>query len=401
MRPILWSQSVVSGFILTLAINSALNPGTCRAEAPSLEHIDSLLQKGQLKSAERDLSEWLSEHPDDSSRQLALGVVRLTLAFEATVRDLREHGAKIRFGPRGILVAGDVKNAPKDPPRVSYQDARRLVRRFGKRVAKAQQAFAKADNPAARFPIHLAAIRVDLSGNETGTDGAQIGALTRLGAEPDALRDVVILLDQTDALWLDAHCHSLLALTNFLLAYDWSETFEHLGHVLFWRTETAWSDRLGKWEFSGRWEDAITMLHLIRWPLHSKNRMAESHRHAEAFAESFVRATESLQNEKDDDHEFLAGPNQTPTLGPFRLSQEELDQLRGIAKQIRSILKGDLLAPRIDDAIKFQFSQIDTIHRGINVKRFFQEPRKFDLVLLIHGLATTPYLENGTVDLRI
>ncbi len=75
--------------------------------------------------------------------------------------------------------------------------------------------------------------------------------------------------------------------------------------------------------------------------------------------------------------------------------------MRGIAKQIRSILKGDLLAPRIDDAIKFQFSQIDTIHRGINVKRFFQEPRKFDLVLLIHGLATTPYLENGTVDLRI
>ena len=33
--------------------------------------------------------------------------------------------------------------------------------------------------------------------------------------------------------------------------------------------------------------------------------------------------------------------------------------------------------------------------RGINLKRFFTEPRTFDLVLWVQGTAALPYLEKG------
>ena len=33
--------------------------------------------------------------------------------------------------------------------------------------------------------------------------------------------------------------------------------------------------------------------------------------------------------------------------------------------------------------------------KGINMRRFFLEPRTFDIVLLIQGYAALPYLEEG------
>jgi hypothetical protein len=35
--------------------------------------------------------------------------------------------------------------------------------------------------------------------------------------------------------------------------------------------------------------------------------------------------------------------------------------------------------------------------KGINMKRFFEEPKNFDLVLSITGPAIAPYLESGTI----
>jgi len=35
--------------------------------------------------------------------------------------------------------------------------------------------------------------------------------------------------------------------------------------------------------------------------------------------------------------------------------------------------------------------------RGVNLKRFFQEPRDLDLVLWAHGSGATPYVEYGDV----
>ncbi len=365
-----------------------------------MERVDSLLVQGKLDQVERELSEWLAEHPEDASRQLALGVTRLAQVLQDTYRDLIKHGAKVSLEKGNFQTSGEAK-PPKDAPQVSYEDARRLVRRFRRRVAKAQKAFELAAKPDARFPVRLAAIGVDL--NEDGSiEGVErFSKLTQFGLGRDSNDDARFVLDQTDALMLNAHCHATLGFADFILAYNWNETFEHLGHVFFWNTETAWSNRLGPWQEQGTWQDAVAMLHLIRWPLHNKKRMASAHRHATAFAESVVRATDSLGKETDNEGELFAGPKQTGVVKSLQFSVSDLQQAEAIAKHVQSIMTGETLAPQLGDAIRYGFSGQNKLRKGVNVKRFFLEPREFDLVLMLQGAANKPYREEGMVDFGI
>ena len=63
------------------------------------------------------------------------------------------------------------------------------------------------------------------------------------------------------------------------------------------------------------------------------------------------------------------------------------EETKAICDGADAILKGEKLVPhwRVHDG------------RGINLRRVFTEPTRFDLVLWIQGSATKPYLERGTL----
>jgi hypothetical protein len=59
----------------------------------------------------------------------------------------------------------------------------------------------------------------------------------------------------------------------------------------------------------------------------------------------------------------------------------------GIMTESEKILSGELLIPF--------WRSSDNDHRGINLRKVFLQPQRFDLVLWVQGSAAAPYLEEG------
>ena len=67
----------------------------------------------------------------------------------------------------------------------------------------------------------------------------------------------------------------------------------------------------------------------------------------------------------------------------MEVTQERIDGWNNFLDEFEAILQGKKLIPH------WRFDE------GINIYRFFHEPRTFDIVLLIQGSAALPYLEEG------
>jgi hypothetical protein len=91
--------------------------------------------------------------------------------------------------------------------------------------------------------------------------------------------------------------------------------------------------------------------------------------------------------ERDADREWIPNPHQTGVIPNIQVSQEQLDRWMEFLDEVDALLEGRKLLPFWRNAGG----------KGVNLKRVFTEPRRFDLVLWVQGTAATPYLEDGTV----
>src|SRR5262245_13535826 len=94
--------------------------------------------------------------------------------------------------------------------------------------------------------------------------------------------------------------------------------------------------------------------------------------------------------ETDDDHEWIPNPKQHSVIPEVRVTLEMVDQWQAFLDEADAILAGKKLIP-------FWRGAGDL---GVNVRRVFLEPKRFDLVLWVQGSAAAPYLEKGPVTKR-
>ena len=96
----------------------------------------------------------------------------------------------------------------------------------------------------------------------------------------------------------------------------------------------------------------------------------------------------AIRAETDNDREWLPGPQQkgvNPLTG-LEVGEEQVQAWHEALAMAEDLLEGRMLLPHFRIADK-----------GINMKRFFDEPKTFDLVLSITGPAIVPYLESGKI----
>ena len=88
------------------------------------------------------------------------------------------------------------------------------------------------------------------------------------------------------------------------------------------------------------------------------------------------------------DREWLPGPQQKGTnrLTGLEVGEEQVQAWLATLTMAEDLLEGRTLLPH------FRITG-----KGINMKRFFDEPKTFDLVLSITGPAIAPYLESGKI----
>lgn len=132
--------------------------------------------------------------------------------------------------------------------------------------------------------------------------------------------------------------------------------------------------------------DAVSLIHTIDWPVADATARAQVRLDLLEMVRLSRLNWQSIQSETDNEREWLPGPRQQ---GPHPLTTLEVTDATVAAWKealdlFEAVLEGRTLVPHM----RFE-------DRGINLKRFFEEPEPFDLVLTLTGPGVLPYLETG------
>ena len=258
-------------------------------------------------------------------------------------------------------------------------------------IAVADKTLAAVSSADVRLPLDLAKIRYDADGNGTvGDDERFLAVIQRVtGMNPEDLpTSLAFTFDKGDALWLEGYCNVLMAAGDFLLAYDWHESFDTTFHHFFPRSKSAFAAALAPAAddgFGGEGApvaDFISFVH-IRWPLADPARMGSALQHMKNVIALSRASWTAIEAETDDDHEWLPNPKQTSPFESVVVNPELIGAWRAVLDEADQILAGKKLVPH------WRFRQ------GFNLAKVFEEPQPFDLVLWITGPAALPYLEDG------
>lgn len=132
--------------------------------------------------------------------------------------------------------------------------------------------------------------------------------------------------------------------------------------------------------------DAISLIHTVNWPVADARARARVRLDLLEMVRLSRLNWQSIRSETDNEREWLPGPQQK---GPHPLTNLEVTDATVAAWHealdlFEAVLEGRILVPHM------RFEDM-----GMNLKRFFEEPAPFDLVLTLTGPGALPYLETG------
>ena len=327
----------------------------------------------------------------------AAGSVQFFVALEKLAGGLHRHGFESPQSFMLPLMRLPVPANPNPEP-LTYEGFRQILSDF--REAMGQSAATLALVPAGAdigLEVDLARLGIDLDGDgkiaPQESAAAIMAALSSGAAAPDASA-LVFRFDRADGYWLQGYANFLMAQSDFWLAHDFRQAFDESFHMLFPKAKLPMQDTLVPLDeqsgsmFASEWRiaDFVSFIHLVNWEV------AEPERRKAARAEllEMIRLSredwKAIRAETDNDREWLPGPQQSGVhrLTGLEVTQIEVQAWHAALQMAEDLLEGRKLLPH------FRFAD-----KGINMKRFFDEPKTFDLVLSITGPGVVPYLEQG------
>jgi hypothetical protein len=373
-------------------------PVPASADVPDLAR--AALSAADVQARNGALADLNAMKADDPLAAYAAGSVEFFVALEKLAAGLHRHGFE---SPRSFMLPLMQLPVPANPsPQpLTYEGLRQVLADF--RDALAQSAATLGAVPAdAEIGIEVDLARLGIDLNEDGdiapdeSAAAIMAALSAGGAPPaDAAgQSLVFRFDRADGYWLQGYANFLMAQADFWLAHDFRQAFDQSFHMLFPKAKLPMQETLVPLDdgsgsmFASEWRfaDFVSFVHLINWPV------VEPERSKAARAEllEMIRLSredwKAIRAETDNDREWLPGPQQAGAnqLTGLEVTETEVQAWHTALKMAEDLLEGRKLMPH------FRF-----VDQGINMKRFFEEPQTFDLVLSITGPGIVPYLEKG------
>ena len=381
------------------------------AAQDSVAPVESFLVQGKLADAAAAMQKLISADPNDQQARFSLGVVQFFQAIEGLGQD------QYRYG----LLGGRSRSIPlmrlpipenSDPKEISYQKARALVQRFIDGLAKAEQTLAAITPDDVRLPLNLGTVRIDLNGDGKHTDAETMWHISQVLQNPRFADKVVppkefpVVFDAADVPWLQGYCHVLSAVGETVLAYDWQDQFERTAHLFYPSVDSPYeflaAEGTGAFMSFGAQNilDFIAWLHTVNYEVVEPVRMQKALMHMETVIRLSRQSWKLIEAETDDDHEWVPNAKQTSLMKGFNVGREVISGWHDFLDEMESILQGKQLVP-FWRGIKGgvfpggRFPQNPKI--GINVRKIFTQPTRFDLALWLQGTALTPYLEEGDI----
>lgn len=354
--------------------------------------------------AERDsaLAALEAAAPGDPASAYATGAGEFFTALEILAGGLHRHGFE---SPQSFMLPLMRLPVPDnaDPEPLTYEQFRAILVAFRDRLEKSAATLGSVPADAdIGMVIDLTRLGIDL--NEDGqiapdeSAAAVMASLSRGGGAPDAAAPALTFrFDRADGYWLQGYSEFLMAQADFWLAHDFSNTFDGSFHMLFPRANLPLQDTLvppdggmsgGMLSSEWRIADFISLVHLVNWQVVEPERRQSARRHLMEMIRLSREDWKAIRAETDNDREWLPGPQQkgaSPLTG-LDVGEQQVQAWLAALAMAEDLLEGRTLLPHFRIADK-----------GINMKRFFDEPKPFDLVLSITGPAIAPYLERGKI----
>jgi hypothetical protein len=304
------------------------------------------------------------------------------------------------------------------------------------------------------LPLDLARIRLDLNGDGEASESEHLLTIFEAVAGPvrpgPGPKPFLVDFDASDAVWLQAYTHLLMAMVDFPLAHDWEEAYAASFHGLFPDSFTP-STPLSSLTRDLQAKLAEARQSLPPEPKYPACDPSQAHHDLECRGQWREYREASSEFEKNEAViaaetagmalEFEYGSiadliafvhlNHWPVVEPDRMASA-LDHLENMVALSREnwrrilaetddarewipkpgqsgVLVGmTITTPRVDGWLAFldEFEMVLNgekllphwrFTQGYNLRRMFLEPRTLDIVLLAQGSAIVPYLEDGPI----
>ncbi|MER9204426.1 hypothetical protein [Mesorhizobium sp. M0771] len=388
---------LASAFLLLLPLSSA------RAAAP--EAATALFEAKTVAERNRALTTLESAAKGDPASAYAASAGEFFTALEILAGGLHRHGFESPQSFMLPLMRLPIPDNPNPEP-LTYEQFRAILVAFRDRLETSAATLGSVPADAdIGMVVDLTHAGIDL--NEDGaiapdeSMAAIMASLSRGGISSDgAAPSLTFRFDRADGFWLQGYAEFLMAQADFWLAHDFRTMFDGSFHMLFPRAKLPLQDVLvppagdmGSSIFSSEWRiaDFISMVHLVNWPVVEPERRQAARRHLLEMIRLSRQDWKAIRAETDNDREWLPGPQQkgeNPLTG-LEVGEEQVEAWLATLTMAEDLLEGRKLLPH--------FRITASTGQGINMKRFFEEPKPFDLVLSITGPAIAPYLESGEI----
>ncbi|AXI43441.1 hypothetical protein [Sulfitobacter sp. SK011] len=416
------------------------------------EEFGDLLEVGRTHDALALAETWVRVE-DSQKAKFALGTAQFLYAIERLGNGLHA------FGLGNAVSTGmwmDLADLPflrvpvppnPDPQPVTYEGLRDVLQRFGDDLSLADMTLAGIGTEEFDYALDIGALSLDLDGDgQVGPEENLVNLFSAVSQMRPPARGLKFDFDQSDAPWLRGYTHLLRAMTEFLLAHDWRQTFDETFHFLFpdsklksseirssaadamifleqhappigyWEATRSydWNDpnkpsreswastpkgrEWAKWnrEYGSEYRraenfleyggiaDIIAFIHRFDWPIVDEGRMANSRIHLLTMIDLSRENWRRILQESDDKYEWLPSPKQTPRFPRMRVNQQVVEGWHGFLDTAEDVLEGRKLIAH------WRF-----LDKGVNVRRMFEDPGTFDPVMIAQGATVIPYLEEG------
>lgn len=401
-------KSVVGVFIAGVVFTQSVEMASAQV---SEKEIAAFLTEGRLADGAKAMQAAITANGNDQTARFGLGVVQFLQAVEGLGQDQYRYGL---LGNRRQSIPFMRLPIPENdaPEQISYEKFRTMIQGMVTRLATAEATLAAVKPAGVKLPIPIGQIRLDLNGDGIATDEESLlnimAGLQRGGRGADVGSDVnqlVIAFDDADVLWLRGYCHVLGAVGEVMLAYDGKDQFERTFHLFYPDVESPYPhlQAEGPGPFSGfngqNILDVIALVHTVNYEVREPERMKTALGHLESVITLSRESWALINAETDNDREWLPNAKQTTAFGGTSIAPETQTAWMAFLDEAELILQGKKLLPYWR-GMKGGFGPFNAEFPvnpkvGINFRRVFTEPTRFDLVLWLQGTGLQPYLEEG------
>lgn len=402
------TMAVLRAFLLPAFLLASF--ATQSVSAGTADDFQAMLADGKIANAADAMSKVIEQDPDDQEARFALGVTKFLQAVEGLSQSLHKYGMFAASRHRAIPILRLPVPPNDDPEEISYDDFRAVIKQFVDDLAVAEKLLSEVKTADVKLPIYIGRIRLDLDGDGKASEDEAFWKVAQVyvGRIPEEeASELAIAWDGGDVHWLRGYCNLLMALGEITLAHDMQDLFERTAHVAFAKPKTPHTFLLEEREESDGWFDSeqiadyIAAIHSASFPVVEPQRLKSARSHLKEVIRQSRASWSRILAETDDDREWIPNPKQRSVIAGARVEPDMVKGWHAFLDEAESVLDGHKLLPFWRPFPRG--GDVDLSKRpGVNLRRVFEEPRKFDIVLWITGTGATPYLEKGeNVDLEV